>query len=830
MIKLAAKKTREFISSVSLAAITSACIIFSVFFTLQFQYGFLKTLAFILVTLAAAAIICASKTALLSSLFVTVAGSILTLIIFTLTGNSKALFLEINNFYYWITDYLYGAAPYSEKYGTLFSMLIAFGIVLYIYYFTVKKKNFLFITGGGMLFYILQWSYDYIVNMKAFYVFIVCLLIYYARHIYFKKMSKENHEYTDAFSFIIWSLPMAVIALLITISIPYGSEPIKWNWMDNNINKIYNFINNIGYNKTSFEFYSLNATGFGSRRGTLGGKVRLDDTHVLTVESESKYYLKGASYDYYDGVKWSGANVLKEEDPVINYINLLMGSDYNTSGIFEFLIGPSILLMENNSLYDSSFFKSIAEEKNLNIIFENLKTKSLFMPAITLGYEAGENINYEIYHGNTVASRNFLGRGFNYSVKSLDINYDSPGFRDIARLSRKGVFEYHAEKYEASLHQGADSKEKSNIEKAAAILTALSEHSNNIHAHYVKLPEGLPQRIGDLSLDITKNHTTVFDKVKAVEAFLSSSYEYTLEPEKTPSNRDFVDYFLFTQREGYCTYYATAMAVMLRTLGIPARYVEGYMMPSETIDENVYHVTNNQAHAWTEVYFEGLGWIPFEPTAPFIASFYTPSASASSGYGADYYNPYMDDYMNMLDEYEKYAGNLDISDYNAGTEKNDGIYILILVIMPLIMAASLGLILLINFIRRKLRIKNFRCSAPKQSIENMFRYYMELLSKQNYKIEEGETLIEFSRRIDKYIIFAGSTEKPYESRLNISGVKNVSTLLRIFNIFIECLYSHHDITDEKKQFVFKHIYSMQNMARRNLGKIRYFIMHNIRGI
>ena len=57
------------------------------------------------------------------------------------------------------------------------------------------------------------------------------------------------------------------------------------------------------------------------------------------------------------------------------------------------------------------------------------------------------------------------------------------------------------------------------------------------------------------------------------------------------------------------------MTVLLRSIGIPARYVEGYMLPPEPIKDNTYEVTNENAHAWVEVYFEGLGWIPFEPTS-----------------------------------------------------------------------------------------------------------------------------------------------------------------------------------------------------------------------
>ncbi|MEG2702003.1 MAG: transglutaminase-like domain-containing protein, partial [Clostridia bacterium] len=87
---------------------------------------------------------------------------------------------------------------------------------------------------------------------------------------------------------------------------------------------------------------------------------------------------------------------------------------------------------------------------------------------------------------------------------------------------------------------------------------------------------------------------------------LQRFYRYSLTPASPPENQDFVTYFLYVGKEGYCTYFASAMTVLCRMADLPARYVEGFLA-QPTGDGSAY-VTGLDAHAWTEVYFEGFGW------------------------------------------------------------------------------------------------------------------------------------------------------------------------------------------------------------------------------
>ncbi|WP_043714094.1 transglutaminase TgpA family protein [Symbiobacterium thermophilum] len=137
-------------------------------------------------------------------------------------------------------------------------------------------------------------------------------------------------------------------------------------------------------------------------------------------------------------------------------------------------------------------------------------------------------------------------------------------------------------------------------------------------ARYLQLPE-LPERVHRLAREIAAGQEHAYDQAVAIESYLRRM-RYTLTPPATPQGRDFVDYFLFDLQEGYCTYYASAMVVMLRSLGIPARFVEGYAIPASapfTVDDRgwrTYEARNSQAHAWVEAYFPGYGWVTFDPT------------------------------------------------------------------------------------------------------------------------------------------------------------------------------------------------------------------------
>lgn len=135
-----------------------------------------------------------------------------------------------------------------------------------------------------------------------------------------------------------------------------------------------------------------------------------------------------------------------------------------------------------------------------------------------------------------------------------------------------------------------------------------------IREAYLQLPL-LDPRIVKLAHDVTAGSKNEYDKVASIERYLKTRYAYTLDL-TGPKVDDPLAYFLFVRRAGHCEYFATAMTVMLRALGIPARYIGGFL-PGEYNDVgNDYIVRESDAHTWVEVYFPVYGWITFDPTPP----------------------------------------------------------------------------------------------------------------------------------------------------------------------------------------------------------------------
>jgi transglutaminase-like putative cysteine protease len=131
---------------------------------------------------------------------------------------------------------------------------------------------------------------------------------------------------------------------------------------------------------------------------------------------------------------------------------------------------------------------------------------------------------------------------------------------------------------------------------------------------YLQLPESTPERVRILARDLTATQPTPYDRAVAIESYLRE-FPYTLDVPRPTGVPDIADYFLFELKEGYCDYYATAMVVLARAAGLPARLVVGYANGQYDLGNGRYVVTEADAHAWVEIYFPGYGWIEFEPTA-----------------------------------------------------------------------------------------------------------------------------------------------------------------------------------------------------------------------
>ncbi len=163
---------------------------------------------------------------------------------------------------------------------------------------------------------------------------------------------------------------------------------------------------------------------------------------------------------------------------------------------------------------------------------------------------------------------------------------------------------------------------------------------------YLQAPK-LPQRVVDLTKTVVRGKETQYEKTLAIELFLRR-IPYSISIPPPPADKDAVDYFLFEAKRGYADYYASTMVVMLRTVGVPARLAVGFATGRYDVAQRRFVVTEKQAHTWPEVYFAGLGWIPFEPSpnqTPIDRGILAAEISGSS-------NPELDEFYDELGEDE----------------------------------------------------------------------------------------------------------------------------------------------------------------------------------
>ncbi len=136
-----------------------------------------------------------------------------------------------------------------------------------------------------------------------------------------------------------------------------------------------------------------------------------------------------------------------------------------------------------------------------------------------------------------------------------------------------------------------------------------------VRSAYLQVPD-LDPRIAELAKDVSRTVSHPFEKARRIEAYLRNKYAYSLELRGSPNSRDPLSMFLFDVRRGHCEYFASAMTVMLRQIGIPARLVNGFRTGEYNRLGDSFTVRQYDAHSWVEAWFQPYGWVEFDPTPP----------------------------------------------------------------------------------------------------------------------------------------------------------------------------------------------------------------------
>jgi transglutaminase-like putative cysteine protease len=348
-----------------------------------------------------------------------------------------------------------------------------------------------------------------------------------------------------------WLVPSAAASQRLSDVGSYLERP--WQKVQENWGRLFSALRSYG------KVYS---NPFGNVLG-LTGPVYLSDAAIMDVEASAGRYWRAAFYDRYTGSGW--LNQDKE----------------------------SISLEAN----DSSLALPEYELRQ-----EVTQTITTFLPGRTLLFAASQPRRVDLPAWAVVSYVPPVPRGEEASSYIAE---------------KEGVITPVSMLYSRySLRQGQSYTVVSSISKANedSLRAAGDDYPDWILDRYLQLPLELPARVRYLAEEITRYYDNAYDKATALESYLRG-LKYNELIEAPPEGQDGVDYFLFDIHEGYCDYYASAMAVMARTIGIPARVAAGYSQGEYNPETRAYRVRENNAHAWVEVYFPRYGWIEFEPTA-----------------------------------------------------------------------------------------------------------------------------------------------------------------------------------------------------------------------
>lgn len=378
-------------------------------------------------------------------------------------------------------------------------------------------------------------------------------------------------------------------------------------------------------------------TGYGGSDEVLGAPLRLRKDVFFTAMSPKQTYWRGGSLSYYDGRGWSDPD-LEASWPENNEAEPFAGLDTGSAAASPAGSVLSSAAGSKDGAADWAGSASGSEDGAADSAgsapgFEDgqADSGSAGSAAASIStFSTGENsrklvqsIKYAEPQKGTVP---LFSGGSLIRVGQVDMNLPSgvsgKGYKlffdpvsDASYLKpSEGATEVYGYQLVSALNESAG--EARVQPQADPAQDGPSSDPSEIRYRYLQLPASLPDSVRKLGAQIIANPGDRMSAAEAVEVYLKSHYKYTLNSNVPPEGADFVADFLFRQKEGYCDHFSTAMVVLLRSQGIPARWVKGYA-PGEQTAENEYTVRYSDAHAWVEVYVSGRGWISFDPTPGF---------------------------------------------------------------------------------------------------------------------------------------------------------------------------------------------------------------------
>lgn len=689
----------------------------------------------------------------------------------------------------WCVEYDGTEALYvsSHAHFTLLGAAILASVLLYL---LIKRQAAKFIL-AAIIFALLVLLSVFHIDINKF---VVGISIFYLLSILVEltgKLYSIRTGQAEKKAGILYLAPLCMLLALLSVALPSKPEPIKWQGVKNIYFRVKDTID-----RWMMEWEFFRGTGSGEFAISLTGYSedgRLDNDDLVSSNKialeingrrgRSPIYLIGSVRDQYTGYSWekSGQDFLPgEKEYYLDYLEVYYA-----------------LSRQEKEKLENSWF---VDRRLIEIIYDHIKTKTFFYPNKSSWYRiysdtsepgiesanimfpkaVGEDTRYE----NIYYEMNLQGQEFQNMLREAD----SFSYSEDVTLDRE-MLQFVEEKI--LRYDNADS-----FLENPDILKLLRERAGIIKEKYTVLPETLPDRVKELALEITGEEATAYDKLKAIEEYLLE-YTYSFEPGKNPEGSDFVDFFLFENKKGYCTSFASAMAVLGRCVGIPTRYVEGFTVDYNDKAERGFYVRNNRGHSWAEAYFEGVGWIPFEATPPYNERRYTqwtPKQSSQPGALPEPVNPY----ENMIppDTSELSASNFE--------KKNDRLYGTVIGIVITILTAVVIVLLLgiyYSVLRYRYR-KTFEKADYSTKMYMLFLRILKLLEYEGFTMDPRETVLMLNDRVRDLFSY------------------NDIAFLTVAKIFMRYRYAEAFITEKEFDKVTKFYHGLSDKHGEETGKLK----------
>ena len=517
---------------------------------------------------------------------------------------------------------------------------------------------------------------------------------------------------TDNKRHLVYVMPFVLATIILILVCPAPEEPYDWKFVKNIANAIYELVLDIERKLTPSGLYDPTVSSIGfSGRGEITGNLAHQSDPVLELcdltSSVKVMRLSGKTFDTFDGRAWHSTDPSVSDDAVMDTLAFLAaaGKYTDTPG-------------------------DLAKRLTFRIEYSQLKSGYVFVPLKSLiGPEGTDGKQVSFNGGDMTWTSDEIPE--HYYLTYYRQNLANPVFTDFlknAEIPGKEEYEYRFADNSLSVTAGIGYED----------YLAYREHIKEYYAGDVVLSDELRRYMDE----VYEGCEDDIDKaVRLCE--LLRSFEYTDQPGPLPDYvtdaSSMLDYFILESRRGYCTHFATAFVLLARAEGIPARFVQGYYVPTGgNRDVTVY---TYMAHAWPEIYVDGAGWVVYEPTPGYgLGSNWYTEAQAREAYGnigagyEGYQGP----------EEDEFAEDAELIPEEAEEEEKPHVPWYVIVIPPVT-----GILFVILFILTGNMIVSavFKRKETTTRYEILCRQILELLRILGMGTAPGETLREYGERI-----------------------------------------------------------------------------------